>query len=269
MDVVGKDRLLSANSLNLGISFVGRFVGPATGGVLISAYGVEETFYVVGVVVLGTIVATAALRLPGPAVIVRRHPLAEFGLGLRYVASTPHIAVLVFLAALSVFAGVYVPLVPSYARDVLDVGSVGFGLLEAASAFGALLATVWLVYVGEVRQKARMVVMSAVLFGVGMIVFAFSRSFYLSLAAQAAMGIATPAWMGGLRTIVQVTVLEEMRGRAMGVFFVALQLFGLGWLIGGAIAEVIGNEATLLIGGGAFALLNIAAYWRSGTLRTL
>jgi hypothetical protein len=64
-------------------------------------------------------------------------------------------------------------------------------------------------------------------------------------------------------------VLEEMRGRAMGVFFVALQLFGLGWLIGGALAEAVGNEATLLIGGGAFALLNVAAYWRSETLRTL
>jgi MFS family permease len=269
LDVVGSYRLLSANGLNLGIAYIGRFVGPVVGGVLIATYGVSETFHVVGVVVIATFGATLMLHLPGPGPSRHRHPVLDLAQGLRYVVSTPHIALLMFLTSLSVFAGVYLPLVPVYARDVLDVGSVGFGFLEAAAALGTLLGSFGLVSIGEVRRKVRMVVLSAVLFGSGMVVFAFSRDFYLSLAALLALGLATPFWMSGLRTVVQATVLDEMRGRVMGVFFVALQLFGLGWLIGGAMAEIVGNEATLLIGGGAFALLNVAAYWRSATLRAL
>ena len=66
IDVVGKERLLTANSLNLGISYIGRFVGPAAAGVLVAVYGMEETFCVIGVIVIVTLITYMKLKLDGP-----------------------------------------------------------------------------------------------------------------------------------------------------------------------------------------------------------
>ena len=113
-----------------------------------------------------------------------------------------------------------------------------------------------------------MVIMAAMSFGASMIVFGFSREFYLSLAMMFIMGMAPPFWTAGISTILQTTIPDEMRGRVMAVFILAMHFLGLGWLLGGAMAEAVGNEATLLVGGLTFIALNLLAYLRSAELRS-
>ena len=100
-----------------------------------------------------------------------------------------------------------------------------------------------------------------------MIIFGFWREFYVSLAMMFMLGLVPPFWIAGIRTILQTSIPDEMRGRVMAVFLLAMQLFGLGWALGGAMAEAVGAEATLAAGGLLFILLNLLAYARSATLR--
>ena len=269
MDIAGKERLLTASAVQSLVGSLAQFGAPAAAGVMIATLGVESVFYSAGAVLVVASVLIAMLRLPRVERPKAQPMLRALIDGLRYVARTPHVAWLIFVASVVLFAGVFMPLVPVYARDVLLVGAQGFGLLEASWGLGTLVGAVWLLSLGNVRRKGRMVIMAAVLFGASMIVFGFSREFYLSLAAMFFLGLCPPFWMAGIRTILQTTIPDEMRGRVMAVFLMALQLFGLGWFVGGAMAEIFGNEATLLAGGMAFILLNLLAYFRSAALRSV
>ena len=267
MDIAGKERLLTASAVqSLAVSF-SLFGAPAVAGVMIATLGVESVFYSAGAILVVASVLIAMMRLPQVDRPKAQPILRAVSEGLSYVARTPHVAWLLFVTSLGVFAGVFMPLVPVYARDVLLVGAKGFGLLEASWGLGSLVGAVWLLSLGNVRRKGRMVILAAVLFGTSMIVFGFSREFYLSMAMMFFLGLCPPFWIAGIRTILQTNISDEIRGRVMAVFLLAMQLIGIGWLLGGAMAEAIGNEATLAAGGLLFILLNLLAYVRSATIR--
>ena len=267
MDIAGRERLLTASAIQSLAMGLAQFGAPAAAGVMIASLGVEAVFYSVGAVLVLASFLIARMQLP-QVERPRAQPMARALIdGLSYVARTPHVAWLIFVASVVVFAGVFMPLVPVYARDVLLVGARGFGLLEASWGLGTLVGAVWLLSLGNVSHKGRMVIMAAVAFGASMIIFGFSREFYLSLAMMFFLGLCPPFWLAGVRTILQTTIPDEMRGRVMAVFFMAVQLFGLGWLLGGAMAEAFGNEATLAAGGLTFVFFNLLAYVRSSTLR--
>ena len=234
---------------------------------MIAALGVEAVFYSAGAILVVASVLIALIRLPQVERPKAQPMLTALINGLRYVARTPHVAWLIFITGVVLFAGVVPPLVPAYARDVLRVGAQGFGLLEASWGLGVLVGAVWLLSLGNVRRKGRMVITAAVLFGASMIIFGFSREFFLSLAMMFMLGLAPPFWIAGIRTILQTTIPDEMRGMVMAVFLLALQFYGLGWPLGGAMAEAFGNEPTLAAAGLTFILLNLLAYIRSATLR--
>ena len=248
MDIAGKERLLTASAVQSLVGSLSQFGAPAAAGVIIATVGVEAVFYSAGAVLVVASVLIARIRLPQVERPKAQPMLRALIEGLRYVAHTPHVAWLVFVASVALFAGVFMPLVPVYARDVLLVGAKGFGLLEASWGLGTLVGAAWLLSLGNVRRKGRMVIMAAVAFGASMIIFGFSREFYLSLTMMFILGLCPPFWMAGIRTILQTTIPDEMRGRVMAVFLMGLQFVGLGWPLGGAMAEAIGNEATLAAG---------------------
>ncbi len=268
MDIAGKKRLITASAVQSLVMSLARFGAPAAAGVMIAALGVEAAFYSTGVVLVVASVFIAMIRVP-PIERPKSEPMLTALLdGLRYVARTPHVAWLIFVSGLAVLAVVYLPLVPVYARDVLLVGARGFGLLEASWGLGTLVGAVWLLSLGDVRRKGRMVIVVAVSFGTAMVVFGFSRNFYLSVAAMFVLGLSPPFWLAGIRTILQTTIPDEMRGRVMAVFLLGMQSFGLGWPLGGVLAEAFGNEAAIASAGLLFILLNLLAYVRSSILRS-
>ena len=79
--------------------------------------------------------------------------------------------------------------------------------------------------------------------------------------------MASTFWKNTAGSIVQNSVAEEMRGRVMSVFGIGKQMLALGWLLGGAMSKVVGNQATLVIAGGLMAALNIYVYTRAPQMR--
>jgi MFS family permease len=90
-------------------------------------------------------------------------------------------------------------------------------------------------------------VSTGLIWDVGMVVFGYSRSVPLSLAALFAMGLIAMPWVTSVLTMFQQAAQKEMRARVMSLFVTSMGLFSVGWLFGGAVAEWIGNEETLVI----------------------
>ena len=133
----------------------------------------------------------------------------------------------------------YFPLATVYARDVLDVGARGYGYLLGAYGVGSPHGIRPHRRAGPNNPVSRVIVIDSIVFGTGMIIFAFSRSIYLSLACAYFMGITAMVWTIAMTTVLQTSVDEDMRGRVMSMFSITMQVVPLGWLLGGAVATVL------------------------------
>jgi MFS family permease len=150
---------------------------------------------------------------------------------------------------------------------VFDVGGEGFGLMMAAFGVGGALGTVVLIISGDKLNKGLLMIGAGVLFGVFMVVFAFSRDYYLSLFLLGLMGATGLAYVITISVLVQSHTPDEMRGRVMSLFGVSMQLFSLGFLFSGVIAQATSNELALVIGGVGVAVPPLLAYAISAELR--
>ena len=269
-DAVGRERLLNAVSLNSIARNLAEFVGPSIAGVLIAVSGVDTVLYCLGGAYLVALIALLFVRVKTPARQNKRAPaLRELAEGLAYVRRTPHVAWLLSLSCLVLFAAVYLMMLPVYAREVLDVGAKGLGFLMGAFGAGGLIASASLALISNVKRQGRVVVLAAIFMGVGMLGFAFSADFKLSLMCSFLMGFAAMYWLNNLNTLMQTSVPEEMRGRVMGIFRITKQGLPLAWLLGGVMSTLLGNVATLVICACVFIGFNLLAYLRSSQLRKI
>jgi MFS family permease len=251
---VGPSRLLSANATQNFAMNVINIATPTSMAVLIGVAGPEAAFAVLGVGYgLGALLILRS-RIGGePSEPRRAQPLADLRAGLSYVRSVPAVSALVLLGFLMPFAGVYFAMVPVFAREVLDAGPAGLGLLVGTFSGGALIGSVVMMVNGQIGGRGCKVAVLSVIFGAGMIAFAVSDSLLLSSVISVGMGTTGAFWQNMLTTMVQTESAPEMRGRALSIFTMGFQLASLGWLIGGVSASVFGPQVAVVIAGIAFA----------------
>ena len=269
-DAVGRERLLNAVSLNSIMNNFASIVGPSIAGVLIASSGVDAVLYCLGGAYLLALTSLLFLRVKAPVRQDKRETvLRDLVEGLAYIRRTPHVAWLLSLGCLVLFAAVYMMMVPVYVTEVLDVGAKGLGFMMGAYGTGGLIASASLAVMGNIKRQGRVVVLAAVIFGVGMLVFAFSSNFKLSLMCSFLLGFAAMYWVNNMNTLIQTSVPEEMRGRVMSIFRITKQSLPLGWLLGGVLSTLFGNVATLVLCGCIFIGFNLLAYLRSSQLREI
>ncbi|HXK27380.1 MAG TPA: MFS transporter, partial [Candidatus Binatia bacterium] len=158
----------------------------------------------------------------------------------------------------SVFGMSYMILMPVFARTILDVGSQGFGFLQSAGGAGALCGVLAVAYFSHAGGKGRLAIGGAVTFGLFIIVFAFSKSYPLSLALAFFLGLSSQFYMTTINTILQVNLPDQLRGRVMGIFGLTWDLMPVGGMIAGAIAEFAG--APVAVGFGGLMVAAMAAF---------
>ena len=166
-------------------------------------------------------------------------------------------------------AGIYFAMMPVYAREVLNVGAGGLGMLAASFSTGSLLGSVYLTARGSMSRRSSKLTLVGATFGAGMMVFALSHSFALSCGISFLMGVSAGFWLNLLTALVQLVSVPEMRGRVASVSTMAYQLVGLGWLVGGTLASLLGLEATVFAGGIVFAGASIAVFAVSKEMRAI
>ena len=262
-DIVRPSRLPRANGMVALVSSTGEMAGPAIVGFAIASSGADTAFWIVtGAYLLG---AVLILRVPK----MEREPtdrsgsvLSEVREGIAYVGRTQPLPWLIVLVMANNLLGVAIfPLMPVYAEDVLDVGPRGFGVMGGVFGAGLLVGALLVSYFGIYRRRMMVILVTATVWDAGMVSFGFSRSYPLSLAILFTMGLAGIPWVNAVLTLFQTAAVEKMRGRVMAIYVIAMDMFPLGWLYGGAVAAWLGNEEALIIsaiGGTPLVLLAMA-----------
>jgi hypothetical protein len=161
------------------------------------------------------------------------------------------------------------PLLPVYARDELQIGATGFGVLSAAIAAGMAAGAISMAAIKRMPQNGWTILAAHLLVYGSMAGFAVSRVFALSAALLFAMGLGIAIASNLVTTALQGKVAEHVRGRVMGLFRITESFEPLGAVVGGALAVLFGNSLALLIGGAAGTAAVLLLFARSRALRTL
>jgi MFS family permease len=143
----------------------------------------------------------------------------------------------------------YAVLMPIFADRILHGGARGLGILMGATGVGALLGALTLAARSGLRGLGSWIAYSSAGFGVGLILFAFSRNFWLSAAILVPVGFSMMVQMASSNTLIQAMVPDHLRGRVMAVYsmmFMGMAPFGA--LFAGLIAARLGAPITLAIG---------------------
>ncbi|MBI2965334.1 MAG: MFS transporter [Chloroflexi bacterium] len=268
MDIVGREKLLSAASLNTAISNVANIAAPALGGYLISL-GLEWAFWLLVVLYGTSFLAIIPSSTRGVPAAVSRSIVADMRAGLSYVARTPAIRWLLIVGMGSLFSGIALAMIPLFARSIFDVGSTGYGQLLLAQGTGSLIGSIALTATGGIRRKGLLIIASSVVSAGGLALCAVSPWYWMALASLFVTGLSSGVMFILVPTTIQTHAAPEMRGRVMGIFFMVVLIFQLGWIVGGALDSVIGTRPTMLMAAIGTATTPMLALWRSAALRRL
>lgn len=245
-------------------------LGPAAGGALIALGGVRLAWAVVlGLTATGLAALASLAPRPRPASAPGRF-LDDLADGVRFVFGRQVLLGAMSLDLFAVLFGGASALLPIFARDVLGAGEVGFGLLRAAPAAGAVAMSLLLARFGSFRRAGPALLGSVALFGITWIAFALSRSFALSLALLAAGGALDGVSVVLRGTLLQTGTPQEKMGRVSAVsgFFIGSSN-ELGAFESGVAARLLGVVPSVVFGG-AMTLVAVAMVaWRAPDLRRL
>ena len=270
-ELVDPRRLSNANGLVSLTYNIGEMAGPAIVGAVIARTNAETAFWLVAAGYAAAALLLLRVRAPeSPGGTLGAPVMRALREGLSYARQTQPLPWLIVLIAGNNLLGVAVfPLIPTYARDVLDAGPAGFGLFSGVAGAGFLVGSVAISLFGNYRRKGLVIVLAGLVWDGGMVGFGFSRLFPLSLTLLFLMAVAGSYWVNAAVTAFQSTTTPALRGRVMGLYTISMQMFPLGWLYGGALAVAVGNEWTLIISALGGTPIAIAAYALSPGLRRI
>ena len=259
--VEDRQDLPNAIALNSSMVNASRILGPSIGGVLIAAVGEGWCFMADAIsylAVIGSLLAMRFTRAERPRASSRM--LHEMRTGVAYIARFAPVRSLLLLIAVTGTMGMpYMTLMPAIASSVLHGGPHVLGILMTASGVGALAGTIYLASRRSVLGLGRVILLATIALSAGLMSFALSKSLPLSLALLPFVGAGMMVQTASTNTILQTVVDEELRGRVMAFYAVAIMgTQPLGSLIAGAVASRIGAPRTILLGGAVCAL---AAIW--------
>ncbi|HJU04553.1 MAG TPA: MFS transporter [Nitrospiraceae bacterium] len=263
-DLVPRSDIPSAIGLNSSLFNAARVVGPSLAGILVATVG-EGICFLINALSYGIIlVCLYAMRLTPKSRQDSGDAWEQLREGLHYAWHTPHVrAVLSVTAVLSIAAMPYSTLLPVFARDILHGGPGDLGLLMAASGAGALAAALRHAGRQSVKGLGRSIARSVGLFGVGLLAFAASSSFWLSAAAMVAIGFGMVSSLAGINILLQSLVPDALRGRVVSLFAtLSLGLTIFGSIFAGAGATYLPAPA-IVICGGLITLLTAWLFWKA------
>ncbi|MDR7332134.1 MFS transporter [Roseateles asaccharophilus] len=204
----------------------------------------------------------AVLGIAPRAVAARRAApgWTEVTAGLRFIWQRPVVLGAISLDLFAVLLGGATALLPIFAKDILHTGPEGLGLLRAAPAAGALVVGLWLARHPIARRAGRWLLGAVGVFGLAMIGFALTTSFWVAFAVLAISGAADMVSVVIRQSLVQLETPDEMRGRVGAVNSVFIGASNqLGEFESGATAALLGPVGSVLLGG--FGVLAVVALW--------
>lgn len=241
--------LQRATAVSSGAAQVATITGPALGGFAYAvaphlAYAAMLLFWILGMILTGFI-------RPRPQAVAKEGTDADnIFAGVRFIRESPAILGTISLDLFAVLFGGVTALLPIYARDILQTGPVGLGILRAAPAVGALLMTMVLARHAISRHVGLRMFQAVIVFGLATIVFALSQWMWLSVLSLAILGAADTISVVIRFSLVQLSTPDEMRGRVGAVNFLFINASNqLGQFESGVAAALLGAVPSAVLGG--------------------
>ena len=260
--VVPKNLLQNATTWSQGIWLSASVLGHAIVGFIIAGFGhTGSLIVVVSLVGIGYGFIAMIKSKPPHADVVDQKTLESVKEGLRFVFNSKEVLGALSLDLFAVLFGGAVAMIPVFAKDILKVGPIGFGWLNAASDIGAIIIILIITIFPANRGQGKKLLLAVAGFGVCIIVFALSKIFWLSFVMLLLSGILDGFSMIVRGTIVQLKTPDHMRGRVMSVNSMFINSSNeLGQFESGVAAKAMGVIPSVIFGG-AMTLLVVGVTW--------
>ena len=260
--VVPKNLLQNATTWSQGIWLSASVLGHAIVGFIIAGFGhTGSLIVVISLVGIGYGFISLIKSKPPHADVVDQKTLESVKEGLRFVFNSKEVFGALSLDLFAVLFGGAVAMIPVFAKDILKVGPIGFGWLNAASDIGAIIIILIITIFPANRGQGKKLLLAVAGFGVCIIVFALSKIFWLSFVMLLLSGILDGFSMIVRGTIVQLKTPDHMRGRVMSVNSMFINSSNeLGQFESGVAAKAMGVIPSVIFGG-AMTLLVVGVTW--------
>ena len=249
-DLMGSSGVTNAMAVDTVGMNLSRMIGPGLSGMLITftgvagGYAVVTVSYAMGIILLWTLQIEESFRHEMKQQNIFRNLLN----GFRYVRETPAIKAIVWITVvMNFFLFSYPPMVPVMARDVLEVGPMLMGFLQAAEGVGALIGAYLLASALKIKYQGRYFLYGSLLALTALCLFSLSRWYFFSCTTLLSLGLGAAAFATMQSTVVMLEAKADMRGRTLGVVSLAIGAGPIGALLLGAIADSIGPMFALRI----------------------
>lgn len=259
-DVVPRDVIPNAISLNNMANGSMRTIGPGVAGLLIVTFGAGNSFLVQGLMYLGVLWTVWALRLPPrPASVPKRPSFADMTEGYRYVLTNPQARLLLLMGMLPglLLIPTHMVILPIYAKDIFEAGTTGpgagatsLGLMVSSIGFGGFLGGLLTASLNRVDRRGLLQLGALFVYSVAHIAYALlgplTGNLYLALVCLVFAGAAESVYGTTNQTVLQLMAPNELRGRIAAALQVQPLSLGLGGLTTGAAADLFGPTETSL-----------------------
>jgi MFS family permease len=262
-ELVPRDALTNAITLNSAQFNASRAFGPALGGVVLVGLGPGWAFLLNAVSYIAVIVALVMIDTPdrSPVVLGQRPRLRrEFASTMRYVAARPGIATCVaVVGALGLVSAPLFSLLVVFAEDVFKVEGDLYGLLAASLGIGSLLATPLVAGRGSRAPRGAMTLLGLIVYGLAVTMFGLAPSYWLGVTALLLAGGSYLTLASTLNSTLHLLVDDDMRGKVVAVYLMMLTAAApVGALGAGLLADWVGPRPTIV--GGGIAMLVYALF---------
>ena len=263
-ELVPREDVMNAVSLYTVGFNIARIAGPSLGGLLILWIGVGGCYAVFALTLLLSGVGMLFIRTDKEQSVKPEESfLREFKEGFHYVWHEPVILSSIVAAyTFAVFIVTYQSFLPVFAKEVLQVGPEGLGMLMAAPGLGGIASLSFLASVGERWNRARLLWIMTTTTPIFLMLFCASPIFWLSVALLAFVGAGQVSFRTISRVIIQIEAPRSLMGRVMSVFNLDQGMRSIGSIVLGASATLFGASLGIAIAAAVSLIVTTTIFYR-------
>lgn len=268
--LVPRNLLVNASQLSSTSWLIASITGHASAGFLIAWLHVGGTFIVIISLIITSLSFLYRLRAKPPGISSEKKTLEAVNEGLQFVFKTKEVLAALSLDLFAVFFGGAATMVIVYTNDILHVGPIGFGWLNAATDIGSIIMVIWLTLFPMKRRQGLKLLFAVAGFGICIIIFGISKWYWLSFAALLASGILDGVSVVVRGNIMQLKTPDALRGRVMSVNSMFINSSNeIGQFESGVAAKLMGTIPSVVFGGCMTVLVVAITWFKAPSLKKL
>ncbi len=268
--LVPKTQLPFAANISSSTFLTASIIGHATAGFCIAGFGIHYSFYLVLGLVLAAAFIFSGIAPKPPAAIARGNAWESVKEGLAYLRGNSILLGAITLDLFAVLFGGAIALLPEVATNLLKVGPIGFGWLNASMDIGSMMIIISLTLFPLRKKQGKILFFAVAGFGICIIIFGLSKFYWLSFLILMIAGMLDGISVIIRGTILQISTPDHMRGRISSVNSIFINSSNeLGQFESGFTARIMGTVPAILFGGCMTLLVVAFTWWRAPSLRKM